>query len=63
MSEPQVKVFPGVLLNQQWLAMNGKSMNLELLSPQGWVSQLVFSMHQNPEVSSNAGEGMDLLGR
>lgn len=29
-----------------------------------WITQLVFSMHQNPDdVGSNASEGVDLLGR
>ena len=36
---------------------------LKLFSPQGWVSQLVFSICWNSrEVDSNAGEGVDLVG-
>ena len=36
----------------------------KLLSPQGWMPQLVFSGRWNPqEADSNANQGMDLLAR
>ena len=51
-------------LVQQWLSTNVKSKNPVVLSPQGWMSQLVFSIHQNSiKVDSNASEGMGLLVR
>ena len=44
--------------------MNWKSKDIEVVSPRGWVSQLVFRICQNPEeVGTNASGGMDLLVR
>lgn len=37
---------------------------LKLFRPQGWVSQLIFGVYQDPKVvSSNVSKEMDLLAR
>lgn len=47
-------------LVQQWLSTNVKSKNPVVLSPQGWMSQLVLSNYQSSEeVGSNVNEGID----
>jgi hypothetical protein len=41
--------------------MNGTFKDPEFLSPLGWMSNVAFSKHWNPEeVGSNAREGMNL---
>lgn len=47
---------------KSWWGSDGGVLPTGLLSPQGWMSQLVFGICWNPRtVASNTTEGMDLL--
>lgn len=53
---------PAVQLIQQWLTVREIPKILYFLIPQGWMSQLIFSICWNPEeIGSNANEGLDEL--
>jgi len=51
-----------IQLAQQHLSPEGTSKHPIAFGPRGWMSQLIFSIHQNPEEvgSNNSNEGMNL---